>query len=132
VTFSENNPDYRRLLTAYDGGSLQQGISPELHDELLAHSRRALEIVSSVVADGMEPGVFRAGDPHLVAGVLSAMLNGTLCLAAHPVRRTFLSGGVEDLYQTAIDLFLRGITVDGEGPVGLHDLRSTPRGDPAV
>ncbi len=118
LAFAGNDSDYFRLLTAYDDGSLQQGIPPELHDELLAHSRRALAIVSSVVADGIELGAFRAGDPHQVAGVLWAMLNGALALVAHPVRRTPFPGGVEGFYQTAIDLFLRGITADSERPAG--------------
>ena len=83
LAFAENAPDYFRLLTAYDSGNFQQGVSQEQQGELLARSKHTLDLVTQVIADGMALGVFTAGDPRQIAGVLWAAFNG----APRPVWR---------------------------------------------
>jgi TetR/AcrR family transcriptional regulator len=109
LAYADTAPDYFRLLSAYDGGNFQQGIPEELQGELLAQSNCALDLVSQVVADGMALGVFTAGEPRKVAGVLWAALNGALALLAHPVRRSMVPATREDFYRATLEMCLQGM-----------------------
>ena len=112
LSFAENAPDYFRLLTAYDSGNFQQGVSREQQLELLARSKHTLDLVTQVIADGMSLGIFMAGDSRQTAGVLWAALNGALGLLAHPVRRTIVPASAQEFYFATLKLFLRGITAE--------------------
>lgn len=109
LEFAQNAPDYFRLLTAYDNGDFQQGISRERQQHLIEQSEHTLALVSQVIADGMALGQFAPGDANQVASVLWAALNGALALYSHPVRRLMIPSAIEDFYQQTLDLFMRGI-----------------------
>ena len=109
LAFAEKAPDYFRLLTTYDSGNLQQGVSEEQQRELLAQSQCTLEMVSEVIADGIALGIFLPGDARQMAAVLWAALNGALALLAHPVRRRIVPGTAHDFYHATLALCLRGI-----------------------
>jgi AcrR family transcriptional regulator len=109
LSFAQEAPDYFRLLTAYDSGSFQEGASGEQQEQLLAQSEQTLELVSQVIGDGMQLGVFLPGNPQQVAGVLWASLDGVLALLSHPVRRSILPSPPDELYYATLELFLRGI-----------------------
>ncbi len=113
LAYAEDAPDYFRLLTAYDGGSFQQGIPEALQQELLAQSARALDLVGQVVADGMALGVFVQGDARKMAGVLWAALNGALALLSHPVRRSLVQATTGDFYRATLEVCLRGLGCTG-------------------
>ncbi len=112
LKFAQDAPDYYRLLTAYDGGDFQQGVSAEQQEELLARSRHTLELVAQVIADGMALGIFTPGDPRRTAGVMWAALNGALGLLSHPVRRTIVPATAREFYFTTLELFMRGISIE--------------------
>jgi TetR/AcrR family transcriptional regulator len=116
LAYAQNAPDYFRLLTAFDGGSFQNGVSAEQQEELLARSNHTLELVTQVIGDGMALGVFVPGHPRQTAGVLWAALNGALGLLAHPVRRSIVPATAEEFYFTTLELFLRGISVEDGHP----------------
>ncbi len=120
LAYAESAPDYFRLLTAYDGGSFEQGIPEALQQELLAQSDRALDLVSQVVSDGMALGVFAPGDARKMAGVLWAALNGALALLSHPVRRSMVQATTGDFYRATLEVCLRGMGCSG------HEADSTP------
>lgn len=107
--FAQNAPDDFRLLTAYDGGSFQQGASHERQEHLLAQSEFALDLVAQVIADGMALDLFLPGDARQTAGVLWAALNGALALVSHPVRRSMVAADTSGFYNRTLELFLRGI-----------------------
>ncbi len=109
LEFSQNAPDYFRLLTAYDRGEFEQGVSRERQQHLLEQSEHTLNLVSQVIADGMALGQFTPGDANQVAAVLWAALNGALALYSHPVRRLMMPSTIQDFYQHTLDLFLRAI-----------------------
>jgi AcrR family transcriptional regulator len=110
LAFSQNAPDYFRLLNAFDRGDFLQGISPALREQILTESNRALELVAQAIADGMALGLFAAGDPRQAAGVLWAALNGALALMAHPIRREMMGTDATGLYRATVEVCLRGLT----------------------
>lgn len=109
LSFAQNAPDYFRLLTAFDRGAFQEGISAECRAQILAASERALGLVAQALSDGMALGIFAATDPRQAAGVLWATLNGALTLTAHPMRRTMMRTDVAGLYYAALEVCLRGL-----------------------
>jgi AcrR family transcriptional regulator len=109
LTFSQNAPDYYRLLNAYNHGGFQAGISAEMREQIIAESNRALDLVAQAIADGIALGLFAAGDPRQLAAVLWASLNGALALMAHPIRRTMITMDEAGLYRATLEVCLRGL-----------------------
>lgn len=109
LAFAQHAPDYFRLLSAFDRGAFQEGISAERRSQILAASEQALSLVTQAVSDGMALGLFAPGDPRQAAGVLWATLNGALALMAHPMRREMMRADVSRFYHAAFDVCLRGL-----------------------
>jgi AcrR family transcriptional regulator len=114
LDFAQSQPDYFRLLNAYDRGDVEHGVPAEQRTRLLEASNRSLELVTQPIADGMALGLFLCGDPKRLAGILWGALNGALGLMAHPIRRDMIPGAdVASLCRATVELFLRGITKEG-------------------
>jgi AcrR family transcriptional regulator len=109
LVFAQHAPDYFRLLNAFDHGGFQDGISSALGEQILIESNRTLDLVAHAVADGMALGIFAAGDARQAASVLWAALNGSLALAAHPIRRTLVAADAARLYRATLDMYLKGL-----------------------
>jgi AcrR family transcriptional regulator len=127
LVFAQSQPDYFRLLNAYDRGDFEHGVPAEQRARLLEASKRALELVTQPIADGMALGLFLCDEPNRVAGILWGALNGALGLMAHPVRRNMIPGADgAGLCRSTVELFLRGITKAGvpggcAGDLGTRD-----------
>jgi hypothetical protein len=97
------------LLSAFDRGAFQSGISPERRAQILETSNHTLALVAQAIADGMALGMFASGDAHQSAGVLWAALNGALTLVAHPIRREMMHVNASGLYRATLETCLRGL-----------------------
>lgn len=109
LSFAQNVPDYFRLLTAFESGDFESGLSVARQAQIRAASSRTLELVTQAISDGMALGIFTPGDARQNAGVIWAALNGVLALMAHPVRRQLMATETADLYQATLELFLKGL-----------------------
>lgn len=110
LAFAQRKPDYYRLLTAFDGGSLGNDLSPERNQHILAASNRTLDLVAQAIADGVALGLFACPDVRQAAAVLWASLNGSLALLAHPIRRTMIATDAPGLYHATLELLLCGLS----------------------
>jgi AcrR family transcriptional regulator len=115
LAFALRSPDYFRLLTAFDGGDFQRGLSPERQEQIQAESGRTLDLVTQAISDGMALGLFAAGDARQAAGVLWAALNGALALMSHPVRRQLVATDQLGLYRATLATCLRGLAAEAGG-----------------
>lgn len=113
LAFAREQPDYFRLLNAFDHGGFQDGISPERREQILVESNRTLDLVARVIADGMARGTFAPGDARQAASVLWASLNGALALMSHPIRRQMIHADAPELYGATLALCLRGLSHRG-------------------
>lgn len=112
LRFAQRRPNYFRLIMAFDRGRFQEQIPQDLSQRIVARSNQCLGVVSDVVQQGMEDGVFQAADPWLSAGILWAGLNGVLVLFASPVRREMLQVELEAMFRATCDVLLKGLRND--------------------
>ncbi|MGQ9715035.1 MAG: TetR/AcrR family transcriptional regulator [Anaerolineae bacterium] len=112
LRFAQRRPNHFRLIMAFDRGRFQEQIPQDLSARIVARSNQCLEVVSTVLRQGMEAGVFQQGDPWLAAGILWAGLNGVLVLFASPVRREMLQVDLESMFHATCDLLLKGLRND--------------------
>ncbi len=109
LAFAANAPDYFRLLNAFDNGGFQEGVSAEQRAQIVAESNHTLDLVSQAIADGLDLGLFAAGDARQAAGVLWAALNGALALMSHPIRRQMIPSDAPGFYHATLEVYLRGL-----------------------
>jgi len=109
LDFSQQRPDYFRLVMAFDRGRFQERIPTTLSQHILSRSNRCLEVVSDVVQQGAEEGEFATSDPWLSAGIFWAGLSGVLVLFGSPVRRQMLRVDLVEMTQATCDLLISGL-----------------------
>ncbi len=107
--FCRSNPSYFRLIMAFDRGRFEGSISPELHQQVLDKSLRGLALVAQTIEAGVRAGDFCVEDPWQAAGSVWAALNGVLVLMAHPLRQRMLKSTLQDMFQSTLDLVLKGL-----------------------
>jgi AcrR family transcriptional regulator len=107
--FYIEEPDYFRLLMAFDRGQFRESISPELYQTILRRSLDGLHWLVRGVEQGIGSGEFVTGEARQTAGSVWAALNGVLVLTSHPLRRELLSTDVKALYRSVLDVILKGI-----------------------
>ena len=110
--FCESSPLYFRLIMGLDRGRFEESIPPRLHQQVLKKSLQGLELVAQQVRRGAEAGVFVTDDPWRSAGSVWAAINGVLILMAHPTRKRMLRSSAESIFQSTLDLVLKGL-LDG-------------------
>jgi AcrR family transcriptional regulator len=108
-TFHVDEPDYFRLMMAFDRGQFEEAIRPELYAQIRLCSLQGLSLVIETVQAGITAGELVAGDARQLAGMLWAAINGVLVLTGHPLRRELLQHQVEQLYDGVLDTMLRGM-----------------------
>jgi hypothetical protein len=109
LAFCQSQPNYFRLLIAFDRGRFEELIPPELYQEVLDKSLQGLNLVAQAIEQGKEAGVFVIEDSWRAAGSVWAALNGVLVLMAHPLRRKMLKNNAETMYQSTLDLVITGL-----------------------
>jgi hypothetical protein len=112
LAFCQLNPNYFRLIMAFDRGRFEELIPPDLFRQVLDKSLHALGLVVQAIAAGKASGEFYVEDPRQAAGSVWAALNGVLVLMAHPLRRRMLESNIETMFQATLDLVLKGLQDD--------------------
>lgn len=108
--FFQGHPHYYRLLMAFERRKFQQSIDPKLYDQVLRRSTRGLAFVARTIEQGIEEGDFVAENPRMAAAVIWAMLHGVYVILAHPLRREMVAADLESLYDSALELAIKGLT----------------------
>lgn len=109
LQFCQAHPAYFRLIMAFDRGRFEESISHELYQEVLDQSLRGLDLVAQTIRIGKKSGVFDVDDPWQAAGSTWAAINGVLVLMAHPLRRQMLQSDLQTMFQSTLDLVMRGL-----------------------
>ena len=110
--FYQREPDYFRLMMAFDRGQFQELVSPELYERILHRSLRGLRWVVNATQQGMNEGGLRPGDARQQTSMLWAALNGVLVLTSHPLRRELVEQEVEMLYSGVLETMLKGMRLN--------------------
>jgi AcrR family transcriptional regulator len=109
LDFCQSNSSYFRLIMAFDRGRFEEQISPKLYKQVLNRSLEGLNLLARTIQAGKESGVFSVDDAWRAAGSVWAALNGVLVLMAHPLRRQMLRNNVARMFQSTLDLVVRGL-----------------------
>jgi AcrR family transcriptional regulator len=109
LAFCQSQPNYYRLLIAFDRGRFEELIPAQLYQEVLGKSLKGLDLVAQAIQMGKEAGVFSVADSWRAAGSVWAALNGVLVLMGHPLRRKMLKNNAETMYQSTLDLVITGL-----------------------
>jgi AcrR family transcriptional regulator len=109
LDFCQNNPNYFRLIMAFDRGRFEESISRDLYKEVLNRSLRGLALVKQTIEMGAASGDFYVEDPWQAAGLVWAALNGVLVLMAHPLRQRLLQSDLRTMFEATLDLVVRGL-----------------------
>ncbi len=113
LKFSKNHPQYLRLLMAFDHGQFRQRVPAPLYEEISQRSLASLYWVEQAFEQGRMSGQFVIADSRRAAGVLWASLNGVLFLLDHPLRQEILGVSLEALFDSTLELLLRGFAASG-------------------
>ncbi|HZY45031.1 MAG TPA: TetR/AcrR family transcriptional regulator, partial [Anaerolineae bacterium] len=85
LEFFQTNPEYYRLMMAFDRGHFQETVDPKVYQQVYHRSLRGLEFLVLAVQQAKEEGVLDVDDTRHAASVLWAGLNGVLVLLSHPL-----------------------------------------------
>jgi AcrR family transcriptional regulator len=107
--FYQREPDYFRLMMAFDRGQFQETVNAELYEKILLRSLRGLRWLIDSTQQAIDEGKFSGGDARQLSGMLWAALNGVLVLTSHPLRRELVEQEVEKLYAGVLETMLRGM-----------------------
>lgn len=107
--FYREQPDYFRLMMAFDRGQFRESISKDLYETILHRSLSGLHWLVRAIEQGMQERAFAPGDPRQIAGAAWAALGGVLVLTSHPLRRELVAQDVNALYQSVLEIMLKGI-----------------------
>ena len=107
--FYQQEPDYFRLMMAFDRGQFQESVSAELYERILLRSLRGLRWVVSATQQGMDEGELEPGDARRKTNMLWAALNGVLVLTSHPLRRELVEQDAGKLYDGVLETMLKGM-----------------------
>jgi AcrR family transcriptional regulator len=109
LSFCQANPNYFRLIMAFDRGRFEESIPPDLYQKVLDQSLRGLNLVAETVEAGKADGTFHVEDPWQAAGSIWAALNGVLVLMAHPLRRRMLNSDLNTMFRATLDLVVTAL-----------------------
>lgn len=107
--FFQREPVYYRFMMAMDRGRFQEAVAPQVYQEVQQASMEGLNWVVRAVEQGIADGVFDCRDARQAAAALWATVNGALELVEHPLRRELVGMKRETLYQTAVEIVIRGL-----------------------
>ncbi len=109
LKFFQDNPEYYRLIMAFDRGQFQASIDPAIYQEVLARSLHGIEWLERAVKQAQAEGLITVENPREAAGVLWAGLNGVLVLLSHPLRAEIIATDLESLYGTMTEVLISGL-----------------------
>ncbi len=109
LEFFQTNPEYYRLMMAFDRGHFQETVDPVVYKQVHHRSLRGLEWVVRAIDQAKEEGVMDVDDTRHAASVLWAGLNGVLVLLSHPLRADIVASDLESMYQSMIEVLIKGL-----------------------
>ena len=109
LNFFQQNPEYYRLLMAFDRGQFQASIDPGIYQEVLARSLHGIEWLERAVKQAQAEGLITVENTREAASVLWAGLNGVLVLLSHPLRAEIIATDLESLYSTMTEVLIGGL-----------------------
>jgi len=109
LKFFQQNPEYYRLLMAFDRGQFQASIDPGVYQEVHARSLHGIQWLERAVIQAQTEGLIAVESPREAAGVLWAGLNGVLVLLSHPLRAEIVATDLNSLYRTMTDVLIDGL-----------------------
>ena len=109
LQFCQSQPNYFRLIMAFDRGRFEESITRELHQQVMNKSMQGLDLLAQTIELGRESGMFYVEDAWQAAGSVWAALNGVLVLMAHPLRQKLLRSDLKTMFQATLDLVVRGL-----------------------
>lgn len=109
LKFFQHNPEYYRMIMAFDRGQFQAAVDPEIYQQVYFRSLRGLEWVVRAVEQAQAEGVISMTDTRHAASVLWAGLNGVLVLLSHPLRADIVATDLESLYETMSEVLINGL-----------------------
>ena len=109
LRFFQQNPEYYRLLMAFDRGQFQATLDAGVYQEVHARSLNGIEWLERAVTQAQTEGLITVESPREAAGVLWAGLNGVLVLLSHPLRAEIIATDLESLYGTMTEVLIDGL-----------------------
>ena len=113
--FFQAHPHYYRLLMALDRRQFQESVEPDMYRQILIRSTRGLTYVVQAIEQGVAEGDFHTENPREAASVIWATLHGVYIILEHPLRREMVAADLEQLYQAALELAIKGLTSRPDG-----------------
>jgi TetR/AcrR family fatty acid metabolism transcriptional regulator len=103
------NREYFQIFWAIENQLMIGGLPPAVIDEVRKLWEQCLQILAGIIERGVRQGVFRPCDAWQMANVLWILANGLLQTEFTPTRQQLLRSRLENAFQDAIDVFLRGL-----------------------
>jgi TetR/AcrR family transcriptional regulator len=107
--FFQTYPHYYRLLMMFERRRFQESVAPELYEQTQLRSMRGLAFVARALEQGIDDGDFCGENPRQAASVLWAMLHGVYVILGHPLRQEMAAADLESLYNSALELAIKGL-----------------------
>ena len=108
------HPDYFQIFWAIDNESVIGELPREVIDKIGSFWEANLNVLNSVLKDGVESGEFVPCDTWEIANILWSIANSLIESDSTKARRQIRRRPLEPLYTHAIDTMVRGILVDPE------------------
>ncbi|MFQ5595705.1 MAG: TetR/AcrR family transcriptional regulator [Anaerolineae bacterium] len=108
-TYYQEYPAYYRTLTFLHNEGLREAVSPEVIEEINRRTGRNFSLAAQIVQEGMEAGIYRAGDPREVVDVLWSLLTGLVQLMEIRRNLGLEVGALADLHRKAFQWIEDGL-----------------------
>ena len=103
------NRDYFQIFWAIENQSVIGELPPGVLGQVSSLWEECIEILASIVAEGVERGEFSECDPWEVANILWTVANALIQTEKSATRRSLRRVSLERAFDDAVDLFLRGL-----------------------
>ena len=110
------NRDYFQIFWAIENQSVIGELPQGVVDEVSRLWARCLEILAEIIERGVKDGSFAECDSWEMANVLWTMANGLIQTETSSTRRKLRRAPLEQTFEDAIRVFLRGLASGERGP----------------
>jgi TetR/AcrR family transcriptional regulator len=104
------NRDYFQIFWAIENQAVIGALPPGVLGEVSNLWAECIEILAEIVADGVASGEFQECDPWEVANILWTVANALIQTEKSATRRSLRRVSLEQAFDDAVGLFLRGLT----------------------
>ena len=117
------NRQYFQIFWAVENQSVIGELPPAVLDQVTRLWEQCLRVPAEIIERGVQEGVFLPCDPWEVANILWVLANGLIETEAVSARRELRGRPLPDVFDDALELFLRGLRRNPDRPP-----RSAPDG----